>query len=637
MSSSTTTRKRNRHFPLHWSICSAAVREMLLLEGTLSDRDLAVKTADRVVVLGKKQPGSTASAGSSQVVPRYLLHMNPERYDGFRRIIRDGIADEEEATAKSATRRRKRKTRTSTKTETKRKSKKAKKSQQKVQRDQTATAAAPASSASRGVATWCKNDDEAKGSDGEGVPCSAECLVNLIVERSVSTRSTTTATATATATAATATATAATAVARPPRKVSDLDTTAIAAMDNNCFNSCTNAVANADPAPRLPPDGLVFEQTLGPTDISRFWVALASSADGSTDDDLHRKQLSEHPLCEDIPELLEASIATEANLRGHARHLTAKLVSTFDDDVLRTFVGYKTPNVTRDKLVRVVADYLFDTSHAMFAWQQTEREVRANRRLSRPSSQSAGKHEFDDALIKESLFDSSRALRKIGGFEDSSLLPHAISITRLRNKNRSWREFATTAEGIRMLEHHRNAASLIAVGQRRRGQRLRQRLGPTRVDEPSWPSFSHGHQHRQVSRPSSVASVDAEMNGSETLAGDARFSNELVPVLVEVPSTLNVHIQRSQGSSWGILLAKEGEMCVVVRSGKTAAAVKSGDLLLRVENERGESASSPSFLSSISSSSTAASNHQEKDWFLSICDLFKNSEELNLVVQRVAN
>ena len=382
---------------------------------------------------------------------------------------------------------------------------------------------------------------------------------------------------------------------RPPRKVSDSDHTfvSITALADMPLSKTSLSGGGA---------ARVVEQVLGPLDISRFWDGLLSGT-------IPTGEQTEH-----IPQLMEASISTEMNLRSIAIRMTTHLVEPFQDSTLRLFLGYKSPALTRERLVHVLADVLFDTSHAFFAWEQTERDLR--NQLQYQTSTRNRREELDvDTRVKESLFDD-RALRKIGGFHKSSLLPQALSIDRLQKRNESWENFAKTESGKQMLEHHHDIDQIILAGQRRRGQRLRQRTAGKTGVAPG-----------QRSRSSSIASSsDEEAPISPTEASSLTFGDEL---FAGISLTSDVHLTREENTSWGVLLAKEGDVCVVVRGGdgcNGSSHLHSGDLLLWARNERGEIAFSPSFRSK---------GEETADWFRSMVNLFKTSNELDVVVQRV--
>jgi hypothetical protein len=326
----------------------------------------------------------------------------------------------------------------------------------------------------------------------------------------------------------------------------------------------------------------------------------------------------------DISNMLHASISNEALLRDAAMSMTQQLIATFPNRALRLFLGYKTPAITRDRLTQLLAGFLFDTSHATFAWVQTEQEILARA----PQTTSL------DSMVRTSLFDD-RALKKIGGFDPSSLLPHAISIARLRRRNSSWEFFATTAQGKRMLNHHSREKSMISVGKQRRGQRLRQRYWLTSAllshENDCDVSVSTGPRSRSCSFASSEGEEEPMLPGGGKCADLTRQAR----ILADMPGSKAISlVKQPPNTSWGVCLAKEGNACVVGRAKERPAGsradeyLRCGDLILHAQNENGQEAFSPLCVWSDAESTG-------EDFFRAMVDLFKTSEELHLVVQRV--
>lgn len=316
-------------------------------------------------------------------------------------------------------------------------------------------------------------------------------------------------------------------------------------------------------------------------------------------------------IVEETPVFLEVSIASESVLRELARDVTRRLVESFDEKTIRLFLGYKSSSLKRDRLLAVLAEHLFDVSHAMFAWKQTEEEIQ---------SQLLATSDLDQRIVSI-LFDS-RALRKIGGFDDSSLLPHALSIYRLSKKGVSWEDFAKTENGRALLKHHVDGKAVLA-GQKRRGLRVRRRNVV-----PSSDSSEAG----QRSRSSSIASYDTmehKRDGTHyTLAEQSQVElwSERRNASLQMPDVLLVSLRKPASESWGVLLSKEGDMCIVVRSPEPASSedavqngrLKIGDVILSVGTEAQESA-----------------EKEEQDWFRFVVNKFKTSNELDLIVRRV--
>ena len=336
-------------------------------------------------------------------------------------------------------------------------------------------------------------------------------------------------------------------------------------------------------------------------DISRFFDIRNRNTTGSMS--ILQKQL---------PSLLEVSIVSESIIRDQAFAMTRKLTQSFDDKTLRLFLGYKSSALKRERLEYILSEYLFDVSHAMFAWKQTELEV---------CTEQLGSNSLQETIL-EMLFDE-KALRKIGGFDASSLLPHALSICRLCKGKVTWEQFAKTAAGQTLLRHHQDGYSLC-VGQKRRGQRVRTRHVSCDI------SLEGGSR----SRSSSIVSYDGtestlDGRADETMAS-VQEENDQREMFCQMPDNMHVSLRKESGKSWGILLSKEGEMCVVVRVPETPSlngnvGLKLGDEILSIKDARQDSASMGS---SLVSSDVAP-------WFRFVVNLFKTSNELDLTVRRV--
>jgi hypothetical protein len=418
---------------------------------------------------------------------------------------------------------------------------------------------------------------------------------------------------------------------RPPRKIS-------VSSEHDHFSDSAPAVVEATPVTLYPAESL-SEPSF---DVSSFVNLAERSSDGSFTFMVPRNQL---------PNMLETSISSEAVLRDATLTMTTQLVQSFSDASLRLFLGYKATTIARNRLICMLAGFLFDNSHAMFAWEQTEQEylVLRNNNQIPTQAQAAVVITGLDAVIQKSLFDD-RALAKIGGFHPSSLLPHAISIARQRRRKTTWEFFATTVKGKRMLDHHtKGEASVLLVGKRRRGQRLRHRHWLTssllwnehhHECEPSssltttttsTPPFNHKQQ-----QPYPVASSFEYRDETVHQVCELSQSTRRTQLLADMPTAMSLVLKKPHPTdSWGVGLVKEGVMCVV---GKVRATLSKqdrtkelvcGDLILHVRNERGEEACSPTCAVPIHPS------QQGQDWFRAIVDLFRTSEELLLIVQRV--
>jgi len=397
-------------------------------------------------------------------------------------------------------------------------------------------------------------------------------------------------------------------------------------------------------------------------------------------------------LKNDLPKLLDVSIMVESHLRQIALQITDRLTEHFDQKVLREFLGYKSSALKKERILQLMSDFLFDVSHAMFAWEQTEYDVygtietstssattgatlssSSNTSLSLSSSRSSSRSTLDengshvrDTKICNSLFDK-RALRKIGGFDYSSLLYHAVSIKRLRINGESWADHAKTLAGKKMFRHHFDHQAKVHVGQMRRGQRIRKSRSAfypssslvhvAAADEGSTCSGAVtttviARKKGSKSRSSSFTSIlddDHELrNASEgddteetILHGGETGSMSMVKW--SMPNLTPITVTRQAGKSWGVLLAKEGSMCVVMRvpdpadtNNKTLdtnnnhfTRLQKGDLIVSLRNERNETVNTPTVSHSHYNADVSS------DWFSEAVSLFKRSLTLYLDVRRV--
>jgi len=379
-------------------------------------------------------------------------------------------------------------------------------------------------------------------------------------------------------------------IERPPRKVSD--------SDLESYHPVTAA----------------FREKNSAREISLFLKLSDRTSDGA------------YPfLSTKFPPLLEVSIVSETTLRDAAYKMVYNMTTQFSERILRLFLGYKSSAMKRDRLVRLLSEFLFDVSHAMFAWEQTELEILSERQ----SDDSAlfPTWELDNA-VKDSLFDE-RALCKIGGFDHSSLLPHAVSINRLRRRNITWKAFAKTMAGRKMLRHHRDG-NFIAVGQKRRGQRLRPRqTGKKPVASKTESGTGTRSRSSSVSTESDVEDTKSPLYKADLIEEEADSDNHGG---ARMPNCTKVTLKKEVGKSWGVLLSKEGDMCVVVRAPKAESdkvlpsnsRLSCGDMILTVTNDKGDSASTPSC-----SGYSRQTNTQ--GWFKKVVMLFKTSEVIRWV------
>jgi hypothetical protein len=206
---------------------------------------------------------------------------------------------------------------------------------------------------------------------------------------------------------------------------------------------------------------------------------------------LHREQQEDKVFA--LPKCLEASIDDEYMMRARSHKIVLSIINQFRGSSmnmsLRVFLGYtssKTP--CNDRIYEILTNVLFDVSHALFAFIHTQEE------MTRGMTSSEGvanviNHKSMDKQIKTSLFDG-RALKRIGGFEPSALLPLALGIHRCRQTKTSWEEYAMLEEGRMAMSVHSSTqvevsnhgrkrqrgvimvnSSLLELGKKRRGWR----------------------------------------------------------------------------------------------------------------------------------------------------------------------
>jgi hypothetical protein len=349
-----------------------------------------------------------------------------------------------------------------------------------------------------------------------------------------------------------------------------------------------------------------------------------------------------------IPSLLEVSICVECHLRNITNQMVLKMTQSFNDKTLRMFMGYKSSLLKREKLLHKLSDYLFDVSHAYFAWKQTEWELAHSRKGPHiinnrqkylnakvtPFIVSSVVKKNTDSMVRDSLFDE-RALKKIGGCDSPSLIMHALSIGRLAQNNISWESFAKTGIGKKMLKHHiGNAADLLA-----RNRKLH-RSGFYRDI-----STSHGRKKATTTNIPSKAQnssddsqIDIASSSSSRSCDDQSSILSTQPAKFAIPTNIPITLKRKKETSWGILLSKEESLCAVMRvknksqnSGSEEQNLKEGDLITSIRNELNET---------ILISPSNMYNQQKSpksNWFKEAIDLFKRSTVLHLEVQRVSS
>jgi len=250
-----------------------------------------------------------------------------------------------------------------------------------------------------------------------------------------------------------------------------------------------------------------------------------------------------------------------------------------------------------------------------FAWELTEKDMFGN-----ASERNKTMQDIHDSTVCKRLFDN-RALRKIGGFEPTSLLYHALSIKRLRMRGESWQHFSKTPAGKNMFLHHKDNLARVQAGARRRDKRMKKNLAVC------YPVQIHDEKDKGRSRSSSFASVESGMNAAVSMTDSQ--SSVLPCISPTFPDLIPITISREVGKSWGILLAREGSMCVVMRvpDGK-GTTLRRGDLIVSIRNECDEYVNTPTL---------HPSSEISPEWFSEAVDIFKRSNTLHLDVRRVSS
>jgi len=327
---------------------------------------------------------------------------------------------------------------------------------------------------------------------------------------------------------------------------------------------------------------------------------------------------------QDVPPMLQVSISDEAHLRHKAMEMTKRLVRHFDGKSLGLFFGYKSPSANQDRFAELLSSFLFDTSHAMFAWIQTEQDFLFHHRQT----------DDLDLDIQELLFDQ-RAIDKIGGLKPRCILPQAVSIRRLRRRNTTWEKFSATAQCQRMFNHCCKEKNILAAGKERRGQRLRQRHWLTSnspIPEHDECQTLSTSRSRSSSLVSEADLIEEPVSRQATMA--TCFARQ-TRILSDIAGSKAISLTKNNPlQSWGVGLLQEGRACIVGKArshdeGLLEEGVQlcCGDMILFVHNDRGEYAAPPIC-------SWSESQHDDEEWFGRIVNVFKTSTELHLVIQR---
>jgi hypothetical protein len=360
--------------------------------------------------------------------------------------------------------------------------------------------------------------------------------------------------------------------------------------------------------------------------------SLSESSSSFTEDE-NDMELDEEAMLLDLertgglPKLLDLSIIMETQLRQNALAMTKQLSRFIDDRALGEFLGYGykslLPMRKKDRVVELISDFMFDVSHAMFAWEQTENDIYGYENHSKRSNDSK-----NDNDICKTLFDS-RALRKIGGFEPTSLLHHALSIKRLRRMGESWASLASTTMGKKMFAQHHNISVKVHVAQMRRDKRMKKNIAMSSSYPPVSTTKLEDNEKTSRSRSCSLSSEDStETKVMFNPVSDTATSRSCVTPII--PSLIPITITRGVGKSWGILLAREGSMCVVMRvPPHNENQLQRGDLIVSLRNEQNECVNTPTC-----SHPDSADIHVSPEWFKQAVGIFKESNTLHLEVRR---
>ena len=430
--------------------------------------------------------------------------------------------------------------------------------------------------------------------------------------------------------------------------------TATTGHDEDPFGKGSNM--NSLRRPRKVSDDFTFVSSYPlSSNISPHLVVIAMNMSNTNNDDITALDSIKKLVGDDIgnqevflleqknnlPRLLDVSIMTESHLRKMAYIITERLTCHFDDKAKREFLGYKSASLKNDRIIHLISDFLFDVSHAMFAWDQTEAELYGTYtdNIYNASGIDDQIAMIRDKKICDELFDE-RALRKIGGFDASSLLYHAVTMKRLRGKEESWAIFAKSALGKKMLRHHFDDHSRVQVGQLRRGQRIRKSRS---AFHPMTTACSNVNDRALKLRSRSSSFVSEVSNDHKHDTDHDVDPNNVIEyekslqLQSTIPDTSLITVSRQDTSkSWGILLAKEGSMCIVMRVpvpsnehqnvSDHSMMLQKGDLIVSVCNEHNEMVNT-----------TQHNGVNTTDWFDQAVGLFKRSCTLHLVVRRVSS
>lgn len=342
--------------------------------------------------------------------------------------------------------------------------------------------------------------------------------------------------------------------------------------------------------------------------------------------------------------MVQLSILDEAVFRKGAVQMAKALTASFSDRSVSLFLGYKGSKNLRDREEAMLGEFLFDTSHAMFAFEHTQEDMLANESgvFDMPSKRIDQYHEMAKVVL-ESLLGEDRSIQKVGDLSDESLLLHAISIAHDCRSNDSWTHFATINRGQKMLAHHENAKAVLMAGSKRRGGRSRLPRSPVPNNGDEDDSVSHSISDDTFSlqmttttvTPEKIWEIETEKaQGGKSPGNGSQFES----ILDRTPGAKGITITKQHDRlSWGLHFTKEGEACVVdlvrYHVGTGQDNLERGDMILFAENRDGRNAFSPS-ISFIPNGTTEHQFNSGEEYFRELVDLFKTSSDLNLIVRR---
>ena len=328
-------------------------------------------------------------------------------------------------------------------------------------------------------------------------------------------------------------------------------------------------------------------------------------------------------------QLLHVSIFHEEHLRSTAYNMTLRALESFSTRSLRTLLNYRSNSIPRQKMIQLLSTVLFNASHAMYAWDQTEAELilERNEIISSRSMGRINQEELDDEIVK--LLFNERDLRKIGGFKSSSILPTALLISRIAKRNMSWARFSETGYGRKVLMERSGKGNKhgVSIGWIGAWRKIRQRSMENTVKQS---------RPKKGSKKSSMLKSDVNENHRSK-----EFWSGIMSSIVSIRLTRDC-----EEKAWGVKLARERQMCVVMKVSEENANIelKEGDIITEVKSNGGNT-----FYAPYSNSYNAQKfdpfygckelpdeTQDLSQWFKRVVEIFKSSQELDLKVIRVS-